>query len=64
MEIIAAGKKLSLILIYRAINWFIAYRDRPKCAYACVSDVSEWVDERGERAVAKESGRIKYPSCQ
>ena len=29
MEIIAAGKKLSLILIYRAINWFIAYRDRP-----------------------------------
>ena len=23
MEIIAAGKRLSLILIYRAINWFI-----------------------------------------
>ena len=32
MEIIAAGKKLSLILIYRAINWFIAYRDRPTSA--------------------------------
>ena len=35
----------------------------------CVSDVSEWVDERGERACVSseetnESGRIKYPSCQ
>ena len=29
MEIIAAGKIIKLILIYHAINWFIAYRDRP-----------------------------------
>ena len=29
MEIIAAGKKSSLILIYHAINWLIAYRDWP-----------------------------------
>ena len=51
----------------------VAYVCAPEwqCAYACVSDVSEWVDERGERAVARvsseeanESGRIKYPSCQ
>ena len=40
MEIIAAGKKLSLILIYRAINWFIAYRDRPSYGlrqFSCTS---------------------------
>ena len=33
MEIIAGGEIIALILIYRAINWFIAYRDRPTLTY-------------------------------
>ena len=32
MEIIAAGKKILFILIYQSMNWFIAYRDRPRPA--------------------------------
>ena len=42
-----------------------------ECENVGVNDVSERVDERGERTVARvsseeanESGRIKYPSCQ
>ena len=30
MEIIEAGEMIELILIYRTINWFIDYRDRPR----------------------------------
>ena len=38
MEIVEAGKIIEVIFIYRTINWFIDYRDRPKCMCTLSAD--------------------------